>query len=1648
MADESQFGAVTAPDDELDFRPLVGQPAARMPAAQARPAAASDGIDFQPAAATSKTPRAVSQATDELDFRPAEKPATLESLYKAPQSGVSLTDRVARAGAPSSLAQSFAPKTYDLTQVPRSPFTNELEFGPPIATEEEARKNGVLRAAEPVTLPGPHGVPIHLTPQDEVQMAKSVLPGLDKGFLVHQPGMENDTRLLSFENALMNEKQQKEHPILTGASEFASGLTAPTNLGLIVATAGAEGLAGPAAQTVKRLIAAGFTAQMLGGAIQQVPEIADAVHRGDFYNAKRLMTHMVLGAGMAGLAARGTFEEPPPLTVPRGTISAPLAMDAAVERGSRKMQDFEANAAAREGMAGLAGAESGIEAAKQARINAPVEVPKTYKGEPPILPGRAQGPERNPLETEAARVREEREAQQPDFRVMDLRRVTPEEPGQSPYYEIAPAESRPSRRIVEPAPPGETVGARGRSATVSSLAERALADREKSLVTRFGPDVLEEARQELQTAAGLASSFERPGRYFAAIGQTDEPFGKEDPKLGIRHGGSWYGVTSARGMIKDMHPWFADVAEGPETFSRMVQKGSGAAYNRFLERVATHIQNERESAHPVIEEYAPHLESLAGQIRDTDPELAQTLQDLAQGKAVGFKNLKAYIEEKIYDAKAAATFSRAIEDAAAEARESAGAEESPEPGSEARAAEGRGEEAARQPAGTVSAREPGEIDFEPLPEPQPINPQEVEDLSRQLGRPITAEEIPGIRRRQAAERNIEAGLRGEHRDVAGEIREEHRAKLERGEILPGMEAAVREQREAAATEQGRQLTEEINRPPESIEETAGKIERESPLFRGKGPQGELYSGIHPRAMVEGARVLQRAWDEKVAQPLINKVLKIGDKYVKAREADPAVAEGLHLLDNAPQYLRAKAAQEVHNVIGDLSRAQERLFTLLADADSRENLRANHPAEYRQAMNDRAIQEALSKYRPLEQELTRLRQQMGGATLEDDYLRRIYERHVAGVNKPEAPSTSGERATSAYDRVIRPQRIGSLSREATAEYHYEHGLHEFGPAFATKFIGTHLRALRDQVAREFIDKATMLPAGASEPRFIMYGGERYYRPDVVREMRDADQKNVKAYDRYDPTAGEKFPVPADGKFLGPRELVKTLNDFGRREESEPGALRRFFQEQIIGFGFGIPHIANIMRRVSQSVPGGAVNPKGWVEAWKVALSKELRDRGIEGLNDPTFDMLAKHGAISTGEVANLKSYWGGNLNPANWARSMAQIGHKVLFEPTAAQGFGGIDQRARLYIADLLQSQRPELTDAQIAEAVRTQLGDYNRANWSDRQKMLARFMMFPGWDFSSVRWVLQHPVKTTVPPALVVLLANQALHQLGQNRSEDKYDIFNIHVGDRSYGTSLVRESVARNLFRPALAYAQAKIRGENDQRALAEAARGVTSGAGGLLSMMRPDLSGFLALATNRHGLFSGKEIVSKDDYAQPGKLLPSRAIEKQAVFALRHAVPALDRMLDSNEEIDLRSFAGGNLGVPNYRDDAEKRLYRNASEAEEVHRTIGKLAKTDPQLARQYVKDPDNAAFALFYHDLGGLAATLRRMDEAKQRIESSGLSSEDKKSRTATIDKARENLLRHADGLNNLLFERRQRGKTAVGIVPRSLSEDALRVLNGQR
>jgi hypothetical protein len=72
--------------------------------------------------------------------------------------------------------------------------------------------------------------------------------------------------------------------------------------------------------------------------------------------------------------------------------------------------------------------------------------------------------------------------------------------------------------------------------------------------------------------------------------------------------------------------------------------------------------------------------------------------------------------------------------------------------------------------------------------------------------------------------------------------------------LPGMQQAIAEQRTAAAEEQGRQLTQEIAAPAESVSRAAGEMERASPLFRESeaGGQKNLFGRAKPAEVAEAA----------------------------------------------------------------------------------------------------------------------------------------------------------------------------------------------------------------------------------------------------------------------------------------------------------------------------------------------------------------------------------------------------------------------------------------------------------------------------------------------------------------------------------------------------------------------------------------------------------------------------------------------------------------------------------------------------------------------------------------------------------------------------------------------------------------------------
>src|SRR5205807_268641 len=101
--------------------------------------------------------------------------------------------------------------------------------------------------------------------------------------------------------------------------------------------------------------------------------------------------------------------------------------------------------------------------------------------------------------------------------------------------------------------------------------------------------------------------------------------------------------------------------------------------------------------------------------------------------------------------------------------------------------------------------------------------------------------------------------------------------------------------------------------------------------------------------------------------------KLGDKYYAVRNYDPRVAETLHRLDNAPRAYREKAIANLAKVTQGLTEDQIRLAHMMVDSDSRDYLESAKPAEYSQALHDPRVMDAVNRFKPLQDELTRDRE---------------------------------------------------------------------------------------------------------------------------------------------------------------------------------------------------------------------------------------------------------------------------------------------------------------------------------------------------------------------------------------------------------------------------------------------------------------------------------------------------------------------------------------------------------------------------------------------------------------------------------------------------------------------------------------------------
>jgi hypothetical protein len=611
-------------------------------------------------------------------------------------------------------------------------------------------------------------------------------------------------------------------PFAVGAERAVGGFTSPENLALLGSLGALEGAAESSTGLLRhapRLVSGLFATQMGAGLVDSAREYQAAKAAGDVETAQRILgsaavqvpltilTAYHAGAGRLGAPvraeelldtvhaadtiARTSSAEAAPApsqVLPAGAahaVTVPVDELQPVQPGRGTLSETAPESRSAEVLRRVVADES-LPAAVRDAAQTELERAKLPPAEKPAPKFEAKPPEPRTLEKVEASPYQRQQAQLAVNRVRD---IYTREYAQSYLKANLEGAVEPDRGNLSPL---------DAAAIRRSIDGHLVKEPPVSVAQKYAPDILEEAQAELRAAHDLASSFERPGRYHPDLGP--EVSAKEQDK-------AWYGVGSSRAIVAAQFPWYSDESVTPGKLEDAVQRGKGANYERVIDRIADHIQAQREEARPVLEEFAPQLETLAAQVRDVDPELSQTLLDIRSGRYASLRDLPAFIEGKVADAQRAAEFSRAFDELAdAEAGDAIpeGAPEGAEPHGGSREAGGREEEARRQLA-------PLEIPLDQLglSEPQPTNPQ--------------ASDLAGMTR--ARGRNATPLARG------GES------------VLPGMESVVEEQRQAVGREQARQAGEEFNRPSGDIEAAAGRMERESPLFRGSAasPQNEMFA---------------------------------------------------------------------------------------------------------------------------------------------------------------------------------------------------------------------------------------------------------------------------------------------------------------------------------------------------------------------------------------------------------------------------------------------------------------------------------------------------------------------------------------------------------------------------------------------------------------------------------------------------------------------------------------------------------------------------------------------------------------------------------------------------------------------------------------
>lgn len=868
-----------------------------------------------------------------------------------------------------------------------------------------------------------------------------------------------------------------------------------------------------------------------------------------------------------------------------------------------------------------------------------------------------------------------------------------------------------------------------------------------------------------------------------------------------------------------------------------------------------------------------------------------------------------------------------------------------------------------------------------------------------------------------------------------------------------------------------QLEQELKAAQENLKEAKSSTPEQ---LAGRSSEAGFATvgAINPLEVAKSAKKVYSDFIDKI----IREKLDLGDKYRRVAEHDKAIASMLHEKDNAPRYFRDKADSNVTQVTKGLSEDQVRLTAMMADNQIREYLQEEHPDQYDEARNDPAVMKAVQTFKKYQDELAAIRIKLGWHVRRDlssienedgtwsvvdqdgdevdsfktfkqsqdyvedngkllDHLKRTYPEHM---REPLMGATNEPSASGAPYGGIRPPRPDKKQRIASAEYFFQHGAKDFA-GYVKSFTQAYHAALNQKIYDSLTGNAELWKEGTALPPQIEYRGKAYYSPDVAKSMKLAKPENrpkvIEEYRAYDPARDDKALIksfedgwstqttgrpgisPSD-RYLAPKDVVDALDHYDMtRGVQEGDSIRRFFQEQIVGLFGPTVHVFNIMRRLANVAGNGVWDPRAWPMLVKLLGSSELRARMAEGLADDAIDALSKHGTYTnTRDIGSLHDYVLGNMDPRNWARwTIGKFSKGVLFDPKFLGGFGGLDQKARVLAYDYLRDEAG-MGEEEAARNVEDGFGNYNKANWTERMRRWARALLFPGWDFSSLKWFLRHPIKTAAIPALATMAANLALNKAGKNKDQDKYDFGYLHYGDRKYRSSLFTESMAMHIAQPILEAGKAALEGGSAKDVAVAAGEGAIRGGGGLAGSLRPEIQAAAELLSNRQYLGGNKEITKAEDANYPGKVFPTRKLDKQAAFVLVKAFPAISRFLDSSyDNVDVATGFGSVTGVTNYKSGAEERLRANGARAKGYSQTLSILAESDPDAASKFVEDPQKAMYLTFNKDFSELEGALKDIDKQSEQVKlAPGISKSDRDEALKGLEESRKQVLNSADAI----------------------------------